>query len=102
MVKNLPTNTGEAEDTVSIPGSGRSPTGENVNPLQDSCLGNPMDRGAWLAKSRGLKELDTTEHTDTHHTHTDTHTFVLKYEYISLPWIQVTLLLLLLSCFSRV
>ena len=49
MVKNLPPNTGEAEDTVSIPGSGRSPTGENVNPLQDSCLGNPMDRGAWLA-----------------------------------------------------
>ena len=74
MVKNLPTNTGEAEDTVSIPGSGRSPTGENVNPLQDSCLGNPMDRGAWMAKSRGLKELDTTEHTHTHPTHTQIHT----------------------------
>ena len=69
MVKNLPTNTGEAEDTVSIPGSGRSPTGENVNPLQDSCLGNPMDRGAsratvhGVAKSRTqLKRLSTHTH----------------------------------------
>ena len=57
MVKNLPTNTGEAEDTVSIPGSGRSPTGENVNPLQDSCLGNPMDRGAWLATVQGSQRV---------------------------------------------
>ena len=32
-----------------IPGWGRSPGGRNVNPLQDSCLGNPIDRGAWRA-----------------------------------------------------
>ena len=43
--KNLPANAG---DVGSIPGLGRS-LGGNDNPLQDSCLGNPMDRGAWRA-----------------------------------------------------
>ena len=36
----------QVEDAGSIPGSGRSPGGGNGNPLQYSCLGNPMDRGA--------------------------------------------------------
>ena len=45
MVKNLPVN---AEDVGLIPGSGRSPGEGNGNPLQYSCLGNPLDRGAWL------------------------------------------------------
>ena len=36
-------------DLGSIPGSGRSPGGGNGNPLQNSCLGDPMDRGAWWA-----------------------------------------------------
>ena len=43
MVRNLPASAGDAG---SIPGLGRSPGGENGNPLQYSCLGNPMDRGA--------------------------------------------------------
>ena len=43
MIKNLPANTGE---TGSIPGLGSSPGGGNDIPLQYSCLGNPMDRGA--------------------------------------------------------
>ena len=38
-----------AGDTGSVPGSGRSPRGGNGSPLQCSCLGNPMDRGAWWA-----------------------------------------------------
>ena len=42
-------NAGEIRDSGSIPGLGRSPRGGNVNPLQYSCLGNPMDRGAWWA-----------------------------------------------------
>ena len=42
MVENPPANTG---DTGSIPGLGRSPGERNDNPLQYSCLGNPMDRG---------------------------------------------------------
>ena len=40
-------NAGDARDTGSIPGSGRSPGGGHGNPLQYSCLENPMDRGAW-------------------------------------------------------
>ena len=38
-----------ARNAVSIPGSGRSPGAGNGNPLQYSCLGNPMNRGAWWA-----------------------------------------------------
>ena len=51
VLKNLPVNTG---DTGSIPGSGRSPGKGNGNPLQYSCLGNPMDKGAWQATVHGL------------------------------------------------
>ena len=44
-----------------IPGSGRSPGGGHGNPLQCSCLGNPVDRGAWKATVHGgHKELDMT------------------------------------------
>ena len=46
VVKHVPAHAG---DVGSIPGSGRSPGGENGNPLQSSCLGDPMDRGAWRA-----------------------------------------------------
>ena len=49
MVKNLPTNTGDARDVDSIPGLGRSPGEGNGIPLQYSCLENPMDMGAWQA-----------------------------------------------------
>ena len=51
VVKNPPANTG---DTGSIPGLGRFLGGENGNPLQYSCLGNPMNRGAWLAIVCGI------------------------------------------------
>ena len=58
MVKNLPTNAGDAG---SIPGLGRSLGGGNGNPLQYSCLENPMDRGVWHeAIHRVEKESDTT------------------------------------------
>ena len=66
VVKNLPANAG---DLGSIPGLGRAPGEGNGNPLQYSCLENPMDRGAWwatvhgVAKSRTrLKQLSTTQH----------------------------------------
>ena len=61
VVKNSPANAG---DTSSIPGSGRYPLEEEMvtNPLQHSCLGNPMVRGAWWATFHAIvKELDTTE-----------------------------------------
>jgi len=48
VVKNPPANAGN-KDVSSIPGSGRSPGGGHGNPLQFSCLENPMDRGAWWA-----------------------------------------------------
>ena len=49
VLKNLPGKAGDAIDIGLIPGSGRSPGDGNGNPFQYSCLGNPMDRGAWKA-----------------------------------------------------
>ena len=49
VVKNPPANAGGVKDTGSIPRSGRSPGGRYSNPLQYSCLENPMSRGAWHA-----------------------------------------------------
>ena len=49
MVKNMPANAGDTEDSGSVPGLGRSPAEGNSNPLQYSCLGNPMSREAWRA-----------------------------------------------------
>ena len=46
-------NTGDIGDKGSIPGLGRFPGGRNGNPLQCSCLGNSMDRGAWRATATG-------------------------------------------------
>ena len=57
MVKNPSVHSGDAG---SIPGSGRCP-GEGNNPLQHSCLGNPVDRGTWWATVHGVaKESDMT------------------------------------------
>ena len=47
VVKNLPDKAEDLRDTGSVPGLGRSPGGAHGNPLQCSCLENPMDRGAW-------------------------------------------------------
>ena len=52
-------NAGDTRDTGSIPGSGRSPGVENGNPLQYSCLGNSMDRGAWQATVHGVTKSQT-------------------------------------------
>ena len=65
MVKNPPAIAGAAGDVGSIPGLGRCPGGGNGNPLQYSCLGNPMDRGAWRATVHRAAESDTTEHAST-------------------------------------
>ena len=52
VVKNPPANAGDSGDAGLFPGSGRYPGGGHGNPLQYSCLENPMDGGAWQAKSR--------------------------------------------------
>ena len=57
-VKNLPANAEDIKRLGSILGSGRSPRVGNGNPLQHSCLENPMDRGAWQATVHGLAESD--------------------------------------------
>ena len=59
MVKNLPANAGDIEDSGSILGLGRSPGEGNDNPLQYSCLENPMDRGAWWATVHGIAKGQT-------------------------------------------
>ena len=56
MVKEWSASAGDVEDESSIPGSGRSPGEGNGNPLQDSCLENPMDRGAWKATLHRVAE----------------------------------------------
>ena len=63
VVKNPPANAREIRNSGSIPGLGRSPGEGNGNPLQYSCLGNPMDRGTWWATVHGVTESDKTEHT---------------------------------------
>ena len=59
MVKNLPANAGEIREVVSIPGLGRFPGGGHGNPLQYSCLENPMDRGTWPAIVHGITKSQT-------------------------------------------
>ena len=56
VVKNLPANAG---DVGSIPVSGRSLAGGSNNPLQYSCLENPMDRGDWQASVHGVTKSQT-------------------------------------------
>ena len=64
MVKNLPANARDIRDAGSIPWSGRSAGGGHGNPVQYSCLQNPMDRRAWWAiVSRVTKNQNTTEAT---------------------------------------
>ena len=66
MVKNLTANAGDTRDAVSVPRLGRCPGKGNGNPLQYSCLENPMDRGAWWGYTPwGHKDSDMTEHAHT-------------------------------------
>ena len=58
-VKNPYASAGDVRDSGSIPGSGRSPGGVHSNPLQYSCLVNPMDRGPWWATVHGVTKSHT-------------------------------------------
>ena len=59
MVKNPPANAKDMRDMGLISGSGRSPGEGNGNPLQDSCLENPRDEGAWWAAVYGVAQSRT-------------------------------------------
>ena len=59
VVKNPPANAGDVREAGSILGSGRSPGGGYGNPVQCSCLENPMDRGAWRAIVHGVAKSQT-------------------------------------------
>ena len=65
-----------AEDLGSTSGLGRSPGERNSYPLQDSCLENSKDTGAWQATIHGVTELDVTEQLAHTHTHTHTQGFI--------------------------
>ena len=70
MVKKLPDNEGDIRDRGLIPGSGRSPGGGHGNPLEYSCLENPMDRGVWWATGHGVAkswtQTEQLKHASTH------------------------------------
>ena len=74
-VKILPANVEDTGDSCLIPGLRRSPGGGHDNPLQYSCLENPMDGGAGRAIPWGRKELDMTEVTECTHWPYPTHTY---------------------------
>ena len=71
VVKNLPAKAGDLRNLGSIPGLGRSSSGGHGNPLQYSCLENPMDREAWWATVHGVTKSQTRL---SHEAHTHTHT----------------------------
>ena len=59
VVRNSPANAGDKRGLGSIPGLEKSPGGGHGNPLQSSCLRNPMDRGAWQATAHGVAKSRT-------------------------------------------
>ena len=74
MVKNPPPNAENMRDSGLISGLRRSPGGGHGNPLQHSCLVNPMDRGAWQATVHRVAKSQTQLSDSYTHTHTHTHT----------------------------
>ena len=70
VVKNPPANVGDSGERGSILESGRCPGEGTKNPLQYSCLGNHMDRGAWRATVHGSQRVGHDWATDTFNTHT--------------------------------
>ena len=68
MVKNLPSNAGDAKRCRFDPWVRKIPAIGNSNPLQYSCPENSMDKGAWRTSPWGQKESNTTEHAHTRNT----------------------------------
>ena len=85
VMKNPPANARDTRNAGLIPGWWRSPGERNGNPLQYSCLGNPMDRGAWqVIVHRVTKNwiwLHDWEHTEHIHRYTHIHTYIYSFSF---------------------
>ena len=79
VVKNPPANAGDGRDAGTIPRSRRSPGGGHSNPLQHSCLENPMNKGAWQATVHQVAESDRTERLKKKKFHTHIYTMSACY-----------------------
>ena len=100
VVKNPPANTGDIRDAGSIPEPGRSPGEGHDNPLQYSCLENPMDREAWWATVCGLKRVghNWRDSVRTHmHTHTHTQLYGFSH-FLTHPSLELSSLKVHLKC----
>ena len=88
VVKNSPANAGDLRDPCSIPGSGRFPREGLSNPLQYSCLENPLDRGAWWATVHDSQSQTQLKQLTTEYTHLTCNTSVLICTFLVLntPW----------------
>ena len=69
VINNSSVNAADSRDTGSIPASGRSPGAGNGNPLQYSCMKNPMDRGSWQATVQGVTKSQAQLSTHIHTQH---------------------------------
>ena len=86
MVKNSSANAGDIWDEGSIPGSRRSTGGQHGNPLQYSCLENPMDRGAWWAAVHRVTKSQTwlkRQHSTAQHTRCQNSWVGQNYRYLA-------------------
>ena len=110
VVRNSPANAGDIRDEGSTPGLGRSPERGHGNPLQYSCLENPMDRGAWWATVQGVTETTECVHTHTlhsprHHSQkrlsSRMHTHARTHARTHTPHLRASALLFLMSAFCR-
>ena len=90
VVKNWPTSAGDIRDAGSIPGPGRSPGGGPGNPLQCSCLENPMDRGAWRAADLRVAQSQTRLKRLSTHAHSIPKGFLSDFQIISNPWFKIS------------
>ena len=91
VVKNPPANAGDVTDAGSIPGLARSPGGGHCNPLQYSCLENPMDRGAWRATIHRVAQSWTRLKQPSTHTYTNHYNLLLKTLEVRWWWSQSNL-----------
>ena len=92
-VKNPPANAGDKRDSGSVPGSGRFPREGSGNPLQYSCLDNPMDRGAWRATVHRVAKSRT--HLKLRSTHALMHSISFAGSSVPCPWYWYALVSLL-------